>query len=56
MPFSRPHLIDGQKRGVVWLDDRGVPIAFKLCEDGTPIEPVLTSPAVPLRQTAVRTR
>jgi len=52
----RQYLIDGQKRGVVWLDDRGVPIAFKLWEDGTPIELVLTSPAVPLRQTAMRTR
>lgn len=50
------YLIDGQKRGVVWLDDRGVPTAFKLWEDGTPIQLVLTSPAVPLRQTAVRTR
>lgn len=48
------YLIDGQKRGLVWLDDRGVPIAFKIWEDGTPIELVLISPAVPLHQTAMR--
>ncbi|HYL48149.1 MAG TPA: DUF6134 family protein [Stellaceae bacterium] len=49
----RQYLIDGQKRGVVWLDDHGVPIAFKVWEDGTPIELVLISPAIPLRQTAM---
>lgn len=48
------YLIDGQKRGVVWLDDRSVPIAFKLWEDGTPIQLVLISPPVPLRRTAMR--
>ena len=48
------YLIDGQKRGIVWLDDRNVPIAFKVWEDGTPIQLVLISPAVPLRRTAMR--
>lgn len=48
--------IDGQKRGVVWLDDRGVPIAFKVWENGSPIEIILTSPAVPLRQATIHTR
>lgn len=50
------YLIDGEKRGVVWLDDRNVPIAFKVWEDGTPIQLVLTSPAVPLRRTAMQTQ
>ena len=50
----RQYLVDGQKRGVVWLDDHNVPVAFKVWEDGTPIELVLTSPAVPLRQTAMQ--
>lgn len=48
------YLIDGQKRGVVWLDDRSVPVAFKVWEDGTPIQLVLISPPVPLRRTAMR--
>lgn len=52
----RQYLVDGQKRGVVWLDDRSVPIAFKLWEDGTPIQLVLISPAVPLRRTAMQTQ
>lgn len=50
------YLIDGEKRGVVWLDDRNVPIAFKVWEGGTPIQFVLTSPAVPLRRTAMQTQ
>ncbi|HKR19463.1 MAG TPA: DUF6134 family protein [Stellaceae bacterium] len=50
----RQYLVDGQKRGIVWLNDRSVPIAFKLWEDGTPIQLVLISPPVPLRQTAMR--
>lgn len=52
----RQYLVDGQKRGVVWLDARSVPIAFKVWEDGTPIDLVLISPAVPLRRTAMRTQ
>ena len=52
----RQYLIDGQKRGMVWLDDHSVPIAFKLWEDGTPIQLVLTSPAIPLRRTAMWTQ
>ncbi|MGH6969576.1 MAG: DUF6134 family protein, partial [Stellaceae bacterium] len=47
------YLIDGEKRGVVWLDDRGVPVAFQVWEQGTPIELVLMSPAVPPPQTAM---
>lgn len=50
------YLIDGEKRGVVWLDDRNVPIAFKVWENGTPIQLVLISPAVPLRRTAMQTQ
>lgn len=50
------YLIDGRKRGVVWLDDHDVPVAFKVWEQGTPIELVLTSPAVPLAQTAMAPR
>jgi Domain of unknown function (DUF6134) len=50
------YLIDGRKRGVVWLDNHGVPIAFKVWEQGTPIELVLISPAVPLAQTAMAPR
>lgn len=49
----RQYLIDGRKRGIVWLDDRNVPIAFRVWEDGMPIQLVLTSPAVPLRRTAM---
>jgi len=52
----RRYLIDGQKRGVVWLDDRSVPIAFKVWEDGTPIQFVLISPPIPLRRTAMQAR
>ena len=52
----RRYEIDGRKRGVVWLDDNGVPIAFKVWEQGTPVKLVLTSPAVPLAQTAMSTR
>ncbi|MGB8181686.1 MAG: hypothetical protein WCF13_04890 [Stellaceae bacterium] len=50
------YLIDGEKRGVVWLDDRGVSVAFKVWGNGTPIQHVLVSQAVPLRQTAMRAR
>lgn len=52
----RQYAIDGRKRGVVWLDDRGVPIAFRVWEQGTPIELVLETPAVPLAQTAMGPR
>ena len=52
----RQYSIDGRKRGVVWLDDRGVPIAFRVWEQDTPIELVLESPAVPLAQTAMGPR
>lgn len=47
------YLIDGRKRGMVWLDDRGVPIAFRIWEQGTPIELVLMSPPAPLDQTTM---
>lgn len=50
------YVIDGRKRGVVWLDNHGVPIAFKVWEQGTPIELVLISPAMPLAQTAMAPR
>jgi hypothetical protein len=49
----RRYLIEGRKRGVVWLDNHGVPVAFKVWEHGTPIQMVLISPAVPLAQTAM---
>jgi Domain of unknown function (DUF6134) len=49
----RRYVIDGRKRGVVWLDDRSVPIAFRVWEQDTPIELVLVSPPVPLDQTAM---
>lgn len=49
----RRYMIEGRKRGVVWLDNRGVPIAFKVWERNTPIQFVLISPAVPLDQTAM---
>ncbi|MGH6976710.1 MAG: DUF6134 family protein [Stellaceae bacterium] len=52
--LPRQYLIDGQKRGIVWLDDRGVPVAFKVWEDGMPIQFVLISPAMPLRRTAMQ--
>ncbi|MGH6983275.1 MAG: DUF6134 family protein [Stellaceae bacterium] len=52
----RQYLINGEKPGIVWLDNRNVPIAFKVWEDGTPIQLVLISPAVPLRRTAMQTQ
>ena len=54
--FLHRYVIDGRKRGVVWLDDRSVPIAFRLWQQDTPIQLVLVSPAVPLDQTAMGPR
>ncbi len=47
------YFVEGRKRGVVWLDDHGVPVAFRVWEQGTPIELVLTSRPIPLSQTAM---
>lgn len=52
----RRYVIDGHKRGIVWLDDHDVPIAFQIWEQSTPIKLVLVSPAVPLAQTAMAPR
>ncbi|MDE2229622.1 MAG: hypothetical protein KGL11_11355 [Alphaproteobacteria bacterium] len=50
------YLIDGRKRGLVWLDDRGAPIAFQVWERGTPIDLVLVSPPMPYNETAMAPR
>jgi hypothetical protein len=36
--------IDGSKKQFVWFDDHGTPVAFRMVEDGTPIDFVLTNP------------
>jgi hypothetical protein len=38
----RQYEIDSDKRDFVWLDDRGVPVAFRTEERGTPIDFILT--------------
>jgi len=38
----RQYEIDGTKRQFVWLDDRGVAVAFRTDEAGTPIDFILT--------------
>jgi Family of unknown function (DUF6134) len=47
------YVINGRKRGIVWFDNRGVPVAFEVWEQNTPIRLVLVSPAAPLPQTAM---
>lgn len=37
--------IVGDKRQLVWLDDRGTPVAFRTEENGSPVDFVLASPA-----------
>jgi len=39
------YVIQGPHRDVVWLDDRGVPVAFRADDNGKPIDFVLESPA-----------
>jgi hypothetical protein len=36
--------IDGSKKQFVWFDDRGTPVAFRMVEDGTPIDFILNNP------------
>ncbi len=36
--------IDGTKRQFVWLDDHGVPVAFRTEEDGAPVDFILSRP------------
>jgi len=40
----RRYEITGTKRQFVWLDERGIPVAFRTDQDGTPIDFVLTRP------------
>jgi len=38
----RQYEIDSDKRQFAWFDDRGVPMAFRTVEDGTPIDFILS--------------
>jgi uncharacterized protein DUF6134 len=41
----RQYVIDGLHRDMVWLDDRGVPVAFRTDENGKPVDFVLENPS-----------
>ena len=41
---ARHFVVDGVTRRDIWLDDRGIPVMFRIVEDGTPIEFVLQNP------------
>jgi len=44
--------ITGRDRQFVWLDERGVPVAFRVDRDGAPVDFVLAHP--PQTETADR--
>lgn len=45
--------IEGRKPGVIWLNDRNIPVAFRVWEHGTPVDFVLSTPPVSSTQTAM---
>ena len=38
----RRYEVDGDKRQFVWVDDRGIAVAFRTVEDGTPVDFILS--------------
>jgi hypothetical protein len=40
---ARRFIVEGVTRREVWLDDRGIPVRFRMIENGTPIDFVLQS-------------
>jgi len=51
-PVSARHfIIEGVTRREVWLDNRGIPVKFRIVEDGTPIDFVLQNTTAPAATT-----